>query len=194
MALLLLVAWVLLTPRFNVAFESGYKVTVVFASVVLLGMILQICTYPGMGLSNESVLGLWPSRFTPYTAYASKLTKRQFVATSLMPFVVLSILPLLFAAVLRTNSGWLIFGSCLAAGIYGTNAAACKLRHRGPRIPTILAAITVRPKPFIEWTATGGLRPAAPATRVKWLSGIALNDCPYTGWLYGRSRYPLILT
>jgi len=121
MALLVLVAWVFLTPRFEVAFEPGYKVALVFSSVVLLGMILQISTYPGMGLSNQSVLGLWPSRLTPYTAHSSKLTKRQFVATSMLPFMVLSILPLLLAAALRTSSGWLIFGSCLAAGIYGTN-------------------------------------------------------------------------
>lgn len=121
MALLVFVAWALLTPRFDIAFESGYKVTVAIALIYFLGMVLQISTYPEMGLSNKSVLGLWPSRLTPYTAYASKLSKRQFIATSVLPFVMLSILPLLFAAVLRTSSGWLIFGSCLAAGIYGTN-------------------------------------------------------------------------
>lgn len=121
MALLVLVAWILLTPPFDLVFESGDKVTVAIASVIILGMVLQISTYPGMGFSKASVFGFWPSRITFYTACTSLLTKRQFIATSVLPFVVLSILPLLFVAVFRAGSGWLIFGSCLAAGIQGIN-------------------------------------------------------------------------
>ncbi|HCX82790.1 MAG TPA: hypothetical protein DHV01_14480 [Rhodoferax sp.] len=121
MALLVFVAWTLLTPPFDLVFESGDKVTVAIASVILLGLVLQISTYPRMGLSEESVFGLWPSRLTLYTAHASQLTKRQCIATLLLPFIVLSILPILFVAVFRTSSGWLIFGSCLAAGVYGIN-------------------------------------------------------------------------
>ena len=121
MALLVLVAWILLTPPFDLVFESSDKVTVAIASVILLGLVLQISTYPRMGLSKQSVFGLWPSRLTLYTAHTSQLTKRQSIATLLLPFMVLSILPLLFVIVFRTSSGWLIFGSCLAAGVHGIN-------------------------------------------------------------------------
>jgi hypothetical protein len=132
-AFLVFTAWALLTPRFQVSFAEGDQVAVAFALVMLAGMVLQMTAYPRMGLSDQSVLGLWPSRLTPYTAHLSKITKRRLVAISLVPFLVLAILPLLVAVALRVSSGWLIFGSCLAAVLFGPTVVLALPTWRLPK-------------------------------------------------------------
>ena len=121
LALIVFVGWARFAPRFNISFEPGYQVAAAFLVVVTAGVLLQIVTHPGMGFTENSVLGLWPSRLTPYTAHLSKATKYRQVAASVLPFLVLALLPLALASVTRISSGWLVFGSCLSAAIFGVN-------------------------------------------------------------------------
>lgn len=127
MALLVLVMWVLLTPRFEISSASGEQLAAAFALVALSGTFLQFTTHPRMGLSDQSVLGVWPSRLAFYTAHLSKVTRRNLIATSLLPFLVLAILPLVVAATLRISPGWLVFESCLAAMMFGDNVVLLTL-------------------------------------------------------------------
>jgi hypothetical protein len=133
MAFLVLVGWALFTPRFKVSFEPGYQVAVVFLLVVVAGMLLQISTYPGMGLTNHSVFGVWPSRLTPYTVHLSKVSRRHLITSLLLPFVVLALLPLLIASVIRVSSGWLVFASCLSAATFGINVVLAVPAFRLPK-------------------------------------------------------------
>ena len=121
MALLVFVAWARFTPRVEISFAPGYQVAGAVLFVVAAGMLLQISTYPGMGLTKNSVLGVWPSRLTPYTAHLSKVTKGHIVASLLLPLVVLALSPLVVASVTRISSGWLVFGSCASAAIFSIN-------------------------------------------------------------------------
>jgi uncharacterized RDD family membrane protein YckC len=114
--------WVLLTPRFDVSSSGpGYQLVVAYVSMELFGTFLQVSAYPGRGLTNQTLLGFWPSRLLLYCAHLSKATKRHAIAVSLLPFLVLGVLPPLIAAVLHISSGWLIFCSCLAAVLFGGN-------------------------------------------------------------------------
>lgn len=121
MAALVLMLWMLLTPRVDLRFAPGEQIALAFFVILLAGMLLEILLYPGMGLTNQSIFGFWPSRLTPYTVHTAKITKRRQVATLLMPFVVLAVLPLALATYLRYSSGWLVFYSCAAASMFGLN-------------------------------------------------------------------------
>jgi hypothetical protein len=124
--------WVGFTPRFDFGFASSGELALAFALVVAAGLVLQLGTYPRMGLSDQSVLGFWPSRLAPYTIHVAKSTRRKLIATAFIPFFVLAILPLLIAMVFRISTGWGIFCSCLAATLYGPNAFLAILSLRAP--------------------------------------------------------------
>ena len=119
LAFVVLVAWIRLTPRFELSFAPTYQIAAAFLVVMLAGLWLQVLPHPGMGMKSSSILGFWPSRLTPYTAYSAKLPKRRVIASLLLPLVVLAILPPLAASSMRFSSGWLVFGSCLAAATFG---------------------------------------------------------------------------
>jgi hypothetical protein len=122
MALILFVAWVRFTPRFEISVGAVHQVIGAVLFVFVAGMLLQISTYPGMGLTNNTVLGVWPSRLIPYTAHLSEVTKSRAIVSLLLPFAVLALLPVVVVVVTRISSGWLVFGSCMSAGIFGMNA------------------------------------------------------------------------
>jgi hypothetical protein len=131
MAFLILVMWGLLTSRFDMPSAPG-EIAVVFAAVALSGALLRFSAYLGTGLSNQPVLGFWPSRLTLYAVHSPKSTKRNFIASSLLPFFVLAVLPLLVAAILRISPGWLVFGSFLAAAMFGADAVLALTAWRLP--------------------------------------------------------------
>ena len=130
--LLVFVAWARFTPRINVSFAPGYQVAAMFFIIIVLGMFLQLSTHPRMGFTKNSVVGVWPSRLMPYTAQPFKMTKARLVTSLLLPFVVLALLPLVIASIARTSSGWLVFGSCLSAGLFGLNIVLSTLALRIP--------------------------------------------------------------
>jgi hypothetical protein len=118
-ALVVMAAWVLMTPHFDMSFAPAWHVAVAGAMVILSGMLVQVSAHPLRGLSSQSIIGIWPSRFTPYTACLTTIRKQHLVAVSVLPFLVLTVLPLAFAAVTQISSGWLVFASCFAAWVFG---------------------------------------------------------------------------
>jgi len=50
-----------------------------------------------------------------YAHYDGELTRNRFVAILLMPLLVISVLPLVVAAVIGASSGWVVFASSLNA-------------------------------------------------------------------------------
>jgi hypothetical protein len=121
MALVFLGAWARLTPRFELSFAPFYQVAVAILVVSLAGAALQLSAYPGMGLKSSSIVGFWPSRLVPYTAYLLELTKHRFIATLVLPVMVLALMPLLVVSVLQVSSGWVVFLSCFSAATFGFN-------------------------------------------------------------------------
>ncbi|WP_460546716.1 hypothetical protein [Comamonas piscis] len=113
------VAWIALAPGFEISSAPGYEVGAALISVPLAGVLLPVLLHPRMGMSNSTIFGIWPSKFTPYTACTAKLSKRRAIASLLLPIALLVILPLLFAASMNISSGWLVFISCYAALLFG---------------------------------------------------------------------------
>lgn len=128
-----LLAWTRLVPRLDISFAPTHQIVAALLAVMLSGLCLQVLTHPGMGLRRSSVIGLWLSRLTPYTACLCKLSKQRAIASLLLPFVVMVVLPALIASIFKLDSGWLVFGSCVAAAFFGMHAfLAVSLAYQVP--------------------------------------------------------------
>jgi hypothetical protein len=83
-----------------------------FAGIIVVHELIHAAIHPMAGRSPHSILGFWPSRMLIYAAYTGELTRNRFIATLLMPLVIISFLPLLIATVAQVTSGW---AACVSA-------------------------------------------------------------------------------
>lgn len=120
-AFLLLLAWARFTPHFEVSFAPFPKILVALILIGVVGIAIQVSASPGLGLTENSIVGFWPSRMLPYTSYLLKQKASHFVAALSLPFVALAFLPLLVFSALHVSSGWVIFVSCFSAASFGLN-------------------------------------------------------------------------
>lgn len=54
-------------------------------------------------------MGFWPSKGLFYAHYHGELTRNRFVAILLMPFIVISLMPIPVAALAQSTSWWAVF-------------------------------------------------------------------------------------
>lgn len=77
--------------------------------------LMHAIVHPGFGFSRHTTLGLWPSRLLAYAHYDGIISRNRFIAILAMPFLVISILPLLICIVLGHASVTIAFISSLNA-------------------------------------------------------------------------------
>jgi hypothetical protein len=131
-ALVVAVSWLLMTPLRNavptlpIALETVLEtlpisfILLSFPAIVVVHELVHAAVHPMSGRSAHSILGFWPSRVLFYTHYDGELTRNRFVATCLMPLVVISLVPLVVAIAVQSAPGWVafvsVFNALLACG------------------------------------------------------------------------------
>ena len=93
-----------------------------FAGVVVVHEVTHAAVHSMSGRSPRSIVGVGGPATGFYAHYDGELTRNRFVAILLMPLVVISLVPLLVAAVGQVSFGWVAFISicnalCACAGI-----------------------------------------------------------------------------
>ncbi len=78
------------------------------AALILAHELAHAVSLPGFGLTTATTLGFWPKAVTPYVTYRGELSRIRHIAVGLMPFLLLSIAPLLAAAVTGWTPGWAV--------------------------------------------------------------------------------------
>lgn len=68
-----------------------------FPAIIVVHELIHASVHPRLGRSDASVIGLWPSRMIFYAQYTGALSRDRFLAILVMPFLFITILPLLFA-------------------------------------------------------------------------------------------------
>lgn len=115
---LLVVAWRLVDPvslPFRLLSHADFLVVV---AAVLAHEALHLAGFPRLGLDSRSVFGIWPQMVAPYVQYLLPMARNRFLLALLLPFLVLSILPL---AVVSIGIGpvaelsWISIGNCVGA-------------------------------------------------------------------------------
>ena len=97
----------------------------VFAAIALaaiqLGLLIPVhelfhaAVHPHFGLSENSILGIWPAKGVCYAHYTGELSRSRVVAIYSMPFLAISLSPLLLCAITARSSGLLAVISILNA-------------------------------------------------------------------------------
>src|SRR6266516_4841603 len=86
-----------------------------FAGIIVIHELIHAAVHPMAGRSPHSILGFWPSRMLFYAHYDGELTRNRFVVILLMPLAVISVAPLLVAAIAQVTCGWVAFISAFNA-------------------------------------------------------------------------------
>jgi hypothetical protein len=90
-----------------------------FCAVLLAHELLHLLAHPKAGLSRDSVVGVWPRAFVFYAFYDNEISRNRFLVTIALPFMVLSLGPVLLFWLTGKVFLWLVFvalvngiGSC----------------------------------------------------------------------------------
>jgi Putative zincin peptidase len=67
-----------------------------FFSALAVHEFVHLLAHPRCGLSNDSVVGIWPTRGVAYAHYDGEITRNRFLFVIALPFVVLSLVPVAF--------------------------------------------------------------------------------------------------
>ena len=92
---------------------SGFILTLVL--VLLCHEFIHALLHPQAGDSSQSIIGFWPSRMLLYAIYNGAVTRQRYLVTLLMPFVTLSLVPVILAALLDQYTFWLAYATVLNA-------------------------------------------------------------------------------
>ncbi|MCX6144033.1 MAG: DUF3267 domain-containing protein [Ignavibacteriales bacterium] len=114
----LAVLWTLFTPIWHEIGPQTFPLPIFKFVGCLLGVIvihefIHASVHPKIGISENTVIGFWPSRMFIYTTYVGELTKNRCLAILIMPFTIISVVPLVFATITQTASFWVAYVSIL---------------------------------------------------------------------------------
>lgn len=120
--------WFTLTPlhSFNVEPSAGTVFWLLFSIVltILIHELIHAAAHPKIDPNGISIIGFWPAKVVFYAAYLGPVPRNRFLLTLLLPLMVISIFPLIVAALFQIESQWGAFisivNTALAAGdIFG---------------------------------------------------------------------------
>lgn len=63
--------------------------------MIVIHEIVHMLAHPGAGMSSDTIMGFWPAKMLFFAHWDAELTRKRFLTILVMPFVVLSVLPLL---------------------------------------------------------------------------------------------------
>lgn len=108
--------WFLITPLRDITPTVSLAAFLLsFAGIVVVHELTHVLVHPRAGRSANSIVGFWPSRVLFYAHYDGELSRNRFVGILLAPLAIISIVPLLIAAVAQIGSGWAAFVSAFNA-------------------------------------------------------------------------------
>jgi hypothetical protein len=160
----MLLAWSALARAHSIEGRGTVMVTptailVALAALAALAVAHELThalALPGLGLTPATTIGLWLQKLTPYVSYAGELTRNRFAAVGSMPFLVLSVVPLLVGGLSGWMPAWVVALSSVNAFLSsGDLIGTALLLAQAPR------AAIVRSKGLETWWRS---RPAEIAT------------------------------
>lgn len=82
--------------------DATFAVVILFLpllATIVVHEFIHAVAHPRLGCSESTVIGAWPSRMVFYAAFTGPLSRNRFLAILILPFLVITILPLVFAVV-----------------------------------------------------------------------------------------------
>ncbi|HCC46984.1 MAG TPA: hypothetical protein DEQ38_02530 [Elusimicrobia bacterium] len=88
-------------------------IIIAVAAYSLLHELVHISVHPGFGISERSILGVWPSKMVPFAYYNGELSLFRYLAIVVAPLIIISFVPMLVCGILGRASGLLAVISIL---------------------------------------------------------------------------------
>ncbi len=112
--------WILFTPAGDhldsIPFPlpiPGFLVSLIL--VLIVHEFVHTLAHPGSGFYKESVVGFWPQKVLLYAIFNGELSRKRFILVLLMPFVMLSIIPIVISFLGDSYFFWLAYMTILNA-------------------------------------------------------------------------------
>lgn len=96
--------WLSIGGPMSVGFASGQAdmfltaLVLSFPLLIVVHEFLHAVVHPRCGRSRATIIGAWPARLLFYAHYSGPMSRERFLAVFAMPFLVITILPLIVAA------------------------------------------------------------------------------------------------
>ena len=109
--------WLQLGDTLKIVLPSGAAVMMLvafalsFPVLIVVHELIHAVVYPEFGMSRKSIIGVWPSRFLFYAHHSAPITKERFLAVFAMPFLVITIVPLVFASFGLLPKAWMFWAT-----------------------------------------------------------------------------------
>lgn len=130
--------WIYLTPVTKTPVASLPLLLATMLAIFPVHELIHAFVHPQMGLSRDSILGIWLSRQLFYAHYMGELSRNRFIAILVMPLLLISVVPLVVSALIVHASVTVAFLSSfnvLASG--GDIFAICILLLQVPSAATV---------------------------------------------------------
>lgn len=141
----LLLVWAMLLPaegKFQAITSAATSVIVLLLPLVVLHEVVHLWLHPGQGRSAQSVVGGSSKHGAIYAMYFGEMSRARFVVILLGPFVVFTVLPLLWCLAQQRFVPWLagvsVLNGLLACGdlmgawmVLRGSPRGARLRNRG---------------------------------------------------------------
>jgi hypothetical protein len=82
---------------------------------IIIHELIHTLAHPQNGRSDNTILGFWPSKMVFYAHYGGILSKQRFITILVLPFIFISILPLILCIFFSIDSYFLMFVSVFNA-------------------------------------------------------------------------------
>lgn len=95
---LLTAVWVGLTDvDVKIFLDSLWLAFAILLPLIVVHELIHFAACPASGMSSQKGMGIWPDRFVAYVFFLGPMSRNRKIAVVLMPFLILSILPLAVA-------------------------------------------------------------------------------------------------
>lgn len=120
----IMLIWIILTPVEGILRDISFPLPlkgflICFISVLIVHELIYAALHPMAGCSPRSILGFWPSRMFLYATYDGDITRNRYLAILLMPFIMISIIPIFVAAIGQVLNVWVVYITILNAYLAG---------------------------------------------------------------------------
>jgi hypothetical protein len=109
---ILIAGWAIVQPQVQLDGSSGERQNGPFilvaavaglVALIVVHELLHAITYPRFGLTKDVLIGVWPSKLLCYAVSLGVVGRSRLLVVYVMPFFVLSVLPLVVCLLLRLN-------------------------------------------------------------------------------------------
>jgi hypothetical protein len=111
----------------TISSSNWWQLPLVMVFFVPLHELLHAVCHPGAGMSNKTIIGIQPKNFSIFTHYEDSMTRTRLLVTVIMPFIVLSIVPIAVLSFFQMSLGMEMVSLLILLSIFNGMASSADI-------------------------------------------------------------------